>query len=123
MVALLYARRAKTVRSAASAGEPLVAAERDLGPDARAGLGWALDAEPSLQRLHAGRQPAQARPARGVRAADAVVHDLDAGDAVAPADAHLDRRGVRVLRDVRQRLGDDVVRRRLDRRRGALRAL
>src|SRR3954454_15915058 len=98
----LYAPQAKTVRAEASAGEPLVAAERDLRPDARAGLGRALDAEPALQRLDPVREPTQARPARGVRAADPVVHDLDARNAVAPADAHLHRRGVGVFRDVRQ---------------------
>src|SRR3954447_7346618 len=97
-VALLYATQPKTVRAAASAGEPLVAAERDLGPDARAGLGRALDAEAALERLDAVGEPAQARAARGVRAADPVVDHLDARDAVAPADAHLDRRGVGVFR-------------------------
>src|SRR5829696_257277 len=128
MDALLYARSPKTVRPResaasrprASAREPLVAAERDLGPDARAGVGRALDAEPALERLDAVDEPAQARPARGVRAADTVVDHLHARDGVAAPDSHLDRRRLRVLGDVGQRLCDDVVRSRLDLRREAL---
>src|SRR5215216_2230871 len=116
MDALLYARSPKTVRPResaasrprASAREPLVAAGR------------ALDAEPALERLDAVDEPAQARPARGVRAADPVVDHLHARDGVAAPDSHLDRRRLRVLGDVGQGLCDDVVRSRLDLRREAL---
>src|SRR6185369_100185 len=79
-----------------------------------AGGGRALDAQTAVQSLHAVGQPAQAGAASRVGAADPVVDDLDACDAVPATDAHLDGGRLRVLRDVGQRLGDDVVRGRLD---------
>ena len=74
----------------------------------------------AVQRLDASREPAQARAAGRIGAADAVVGDVTVA---APFErATLTRRAgrVRVLGDVRDRLGDDVVRRRLDRRRQPL---
>ena len=59
--------------------------------------------------------PRRPEPRLGVGGADAVVGDLDHQAAVDRRDAHLDRRGVGVLDDVRDRLGDDVVRGGLDR--------
>ena len=86
-------------------------------PPRRAG-----DREPPVERLDAVLEALGARPARRVGAADAVVGDLD-DDLVAvlrleDLDARHGR--VRVLRDVGERLGGDVVRRGLDRRRQPL---
>ena len=61
------------------------------------------------------RQPAQPRAEGGVGAADAVVGHDDRSRAVRAADADRHVRRLRVLRHVGDRLGDDVVRRRLDR--------
>ena len=74
----------------------------------------AAGAQAAVERFDAIREPAEAGAARCVGAADAVVDDLDARVPVLPLDAHRHRRRLRVLRDVRQRLGDDEVRRRLD---------
>ena len=77
--------------------------------------GRAVDLEPPVERRQAVGQPAQPRPGRRVGAADAVVAHLDQREAVLAADRDLRVRGLRVLRDVRQRLGDDEVGGRLDR--------
>ena len=68
-------------------------------------------------------RPLQARALAGLRAADAVVADVDHGVAVLAPDLDAGVRGVRVLGDVGQRLGDDEVGRGLHRARaGARRA-
>ena len=78
--------------------------------------GRALDAQAAVERLDAVGEAAQARAARGIGAADAVVGDHDAARG-ARTSVHADGRalGLGVLGDVRDRLGDDVVDGRLDR--------
>ena len=73
------------------------------------------DAQPPVQRRDAIGQPAQARAAGLVGAADAVVGDLDHRAAGRVPDAHGDRGRLRVLGDVGQRLGGDEVGGELDR--------
>src|SRR5438132_12091829 len=91
----------------------LVAADGNLRAELGAAARRALDDEAPVQRLDAVGEPAQARAAARVGAADAVVGDADAGDAVPALDADADGRGLRVLDDVRHPLGDHVVRGRL----------
>ena len=67
------------------------------------------DAQPPAERLDAVGEAAQARAALGVGAADPVVDDLDDDLAVAAVTSTLAERGLRVLADVREALGDDVV--------------
>ena len=77
--------------------------------------GRALDAERPVERLDAAAQPAQARSVRIGAAAAVVEHGDD--DRVAHADdPDVDARRAAVLGRVRERLGGDEVRRRLDRR-------
>ena len=61
------------------------------------------------------QQAAHARAAALVGAADAVVGDLDQDAAVRTAHVHAHPGRARMLGGVRERLGDEVVRRRLDR--------
>ena len=70
--------------------------------------------------LDAVGEPAQPRPARKPRAGDTVVDDLDPQRSVLTPDADLDRGGLRVLRNVCERLGCDEVRSQLDLGREAL---
>src|ERR1700733_985996 len=65
--------------------------------------------DPAAQRLHSVLQPEQAGPAADIGAAASVVTDVDPQHAVAHADLHLRRGGLRVLGHVGQRLGDRVV--------------
>ena len=88
-------------------------ARQDLGRDPRAAGRQALDHEPAVERRDAVGQPADPSRAR-VGTADPVVHDLDDRRAVAAVDLDVDLRRLRVLRDVREGLGDDVVRGGLD---------
>ena len=60
--------------------------------------------------------PRRPEPLCRIGGADAVVGDLDHDAAVDGGDADVHRSRLRVLDDVRDRLGDDVVRGRLDRR-------
>ncbi len=94
--------------------------QRDLGDDAGAAARRALDAEPAVERGEAVGEAAQARAACRVGDADAVVGDLDRDRPVRRREPHHDRRGAGVLDDVRDRLGDDVVGRGLDRLRQPL---
>ncbi len=80
----------------------------------RASVGRALDGDPAAESLYAILEADEARPAREVGAADAVVLDGDAKDAVHGLDLDGDGQGARMLRRVRQRLRDDVVRADLD---------
>ena len=85
-----------------------------LGPHERALARCALDPQLAVQRLDAVAQAAEAGAAIGVGATDAVVRDLDLDSAVGALDAHRGRVGAGMLDDVGERLGDGVVRRRLD---------
>jgi hypothetical protein len=69
----------------------------------------------AVERLDTVRQASQARPTCRIGSPDAVVVDVDDGASISPGDADADRRGVRVLRNVRERLGDEKVRSGLDR--------
>ena len=89
--------------------------ERQLDPERRALAGRRADLEPAVERVDAVAQPAQAAPGRRVRAADAVVADLDAEPVVLDREHDGCAARVRVLRHVRERLGRDEVGRRLDR--------
>src|SRR6478735_8362605 len=109
-------------RRAGSAGR------RAAGP----GSGWQLDRydraaaravgdrEAPAERLDAIRQPAQSGPGRGGSAAAPVAGDLDPQAARHALEPDLDARRVRVLDRVRDALGDDEVRARLDGLREAL---
>ena len=68
----------------------------------------------ALERLDAVGQAVQTRSQLWIRAPDPVVDDLDDGTAVFARDLDGDRRSVRVLGDVGERLGNDVVGRGLD---------
>jgi hypothetical protein len=85
------------------------AAVRDLRPERRPLAGRRLHVEPPLERGEALAQAAESGAAVGVRSAPAVVRDLDGDRGVPPPDAHPDVAGAGVLRDVRERLGDDEV--------------
>ena len=87
---------------------------RDLRDDAGAGPRRALHAELPAERLDAIGETAQARPSAGVGAACAVVDDLHHQSVL--VELHLDphERCARVLCDIRERLGADEVRGRLD---------
>src|SRR3954468_4705509 len=89
----------------------LAADERDLGTHARAVALRARDLQAAVERADAVGEPAQPRPALRVGAADPVGDDLD--DEPPDLRPHADgrRRGLRVLADVREALGDDEVRR------------
>ena len=79
-----------------------------------------MKSEPAAERLDSVRKPDQPCADHGLGASDTVVDD----GCVEPAalelgrDRHGDRLGVRVLRCIRQSLGDDVVDGCLDRLRG-----
>src|SRR5207245_7883758 len=88
--------------------------QRDFGPDRRSLAGAALDLERSVQGADPVGQSPQARSLRGIGPADAVVRDLDVRGAVQLGDLDADERGLRVFRDVCERLRDDVVGRCLD---------
>src|SRR4051812_15381933 len=87
---------------------------RDLGAQPGPAARGALDGDRPVERGEAVVEAAQAGAAARVRAADAVIGNLydDAARGVAHGDAR--PRGVRVLRDVLERLGGDEVRRALD---------
>ena len=92
-----------------------VGIQRDLRHDAGAFAAWAVDRERALERRDAVGEAAEARSARRVGAADAVVRDLDAQRALLAGDANGHDRGAGVLDHVRERLRDDVVGGGLDR--------
>ena len=76
-----------------------------------------VDLEPAVERRDPVGEAAQAGAARRVGAADAVVADLDRRPAPFVAlDPDLGARGLGVAGDVGERLGDDEVGGRLDRR-------
>ena len=87
----------------------------DAGAHQRAGALRAGDLEGAVERADAVAEATQACALAGLRAADAVVADVDHGVAVLAPDLDAGVRRVRVLGDVRQRLGDDEVGRRLHR--------
>ena len=89
--------------------------ERQLDAERRALAGRRADLEPAVERVDAVAQAAQAAAGRRVRAADAVVADLDAEPVVLDREHDGCAARVRVLRHVRERLGRDEVGRRLDR--------
>ena len=76
--------------------------------------------QPPGQRLDAIGESAQARAFGGVGASDAVVDDLDDELGVLSGDPDDGRFGVCVLRDVGERLANEVVRGHLDGRRRAV---
>ena len=82
--------------------------------------GGALDRERPVERLDPPPQPGEPAPGR-VGAARAVVGDRDLEPVVAPSDRDLDARGAGVLGGVRERLGGDEVRGRLDAPRAGVR--
>src|SRR5207244_12294388 len=88
--------------------------QRDFGPNRGSLPGATLDLERSVQRADPVGQSPQARSLRGIGPADAVVRDLDARRAIQLRDLDPDEGGLRVFRDVRERLRDDVVGGRLD---------
>src|SRR5512132_128620 len=93
--------------------------ERNVGAEPRAAAVRAPDPQPAPERFDAVRQAAQAGSALAGRPADAVVAHLDNQPAVLRRDLDARRRRPRVLRDVRQAFGDEVVDRHLDCLRGA----
>ena len=74
-----------------------------------------VDVEAAVERRDAVGEAAQPRAALRVGTADPVVGDRDDGASLGSGDLDRHVRGLRVLRDVRERLGDDVVDRRLHR--------
>ena len=86
-------------------------------PCAAAGL---VDGQLAVERRHPVGEAAQPGAGGRVGAADAVVAHLDLDRAVAAGDADRRRLGLGVAGDVGQRLGDDEVGGRLDRRRQPL---
>jgi hypothetical protein len=89
--------------------------QRQLGPHRRASALLARDAEPPSERLDPVRQPPQAGSLVGVRAADAVVGDLDDEHPVVTSEVDPRQARRRVLGDVGERLRHDVERGGLDR--------
>jgi hypothetical protein len=89
--------------------------ERDLGSNRGTGAPWARDCEPTAEHLDAVAETAQSRAGAWIGASGAVIGDLY--DELPPASGDRDTRsgGVGVLEDVRERLGDQVVRRHLHR--------
>src|SRR4029079_14776352 len=87
-----------------------------------AAAGRALHGERAVERLDAVDEALEPRAPRGIGAADAIVDDFDDDRGAVVVLRHADLRKCRlgVLRDVRERLGGDVVRGGLDRRREAL---
>ena len=90
--------------------------ERDVGGDQGAAAGWALDPELALEGGEPVGEPDEAA-AVGPGAADAVVAHPELEDAVLDAREDGGMPCTGVLDDVGQRLGDDEVGGRLDRRR------
>src|SRR5262249_60457772 len=80
-----------------------------LHADRGSGAGRAGERDRSAERLDAILEPDQAGAARRIGTADAVIRDLDPERFLAPETADRDRRGLRVLDGVRDRLGHDVV--------------
>src|SRR5581483_9175398 len=76
--------------------------ERNLRAHARAGVRRAVDLERPAEGLDPVDEAANAGAGRDARAADAVVSDLDARDAVRRRRVDAHHRGPRMLRDVRQ---------------------
>ena len=84
--------------------------------------GQAADAQGPVEGLDAVSEAAQTRATGEVRSADAVVDDLDDQRARHSSEiSTLEQRRPGVLRDVGQRLGDEVIRGYLDRRGQAVR--
>src|SRR4029079_17094336 len=90
--------------------------EREVGAHPCSGSRDALHLEAPVQCLDAVFQAAETRAFAGLRPSATVIHDLDCEDVVLRPHADRGRRRVRVLDDVGEGLGDDVVRRALDRR-------
>jgi hypothetical protein len=84
------------------------------GGDRRSGPGWALDSEGAVECLDSVGQATEAGSKLQVRPSDPVVDDLDDRRPVLPQDAHGYCRRSSVLRDIRERLGDEIVRGSLD---------
>jgi len=82
----------------------------------RAAAGRTLDVEPPSQRNRPVADPHQPVTSR-IGTSDAVVANLDSQRPVRHSRPYLGARGIRVLDDVRQRLGHNEVRTRLDPRR------
>ena len=88
--------------------------ERQLSGDLRSISRPALDLDRPAHGLDAVGETYQARTARRIGPADAVVADRQLQAAVARRERHLDPRGVRMLRSVGQGLARNVVRREVD---------
>src|SRR5207249_8779118 len=105
-----------------STGAPRRPAERrapqsvagDLGRELRAAAGWAVDPQPAAERLDPIGEAGEPRAGHGLGAADPVVGHDDRRYPVRTVDRDGRPRRTRVLRDVRDRLRDEVVDRRLD---------
>src|SRR3954451_18451723 len=91
---------------------PLVAG--NLRGEAGTPASGAFEMESAAECLDAIGEADQPCAAAGFCASDAVVADDDGGDAVRPFDGNARRRRMRVLGDVRDRFGDEVVDRGLD---------
>lgn len=89
--------------------------QRELHADRGSRTGWAVDGDAAAERLHPILETEESRTALEVGATDAVVVDAYRQHAVDILD--VDRHGarLRVLRRIRQRFRDDVVRADLDR--------
>src|SRR5207249_4123751 len=87
---------------------------RDLRLDARAPAAWRPDAKTAAQGLDPVGKPANPRAAFRIGAADAVVDDLHHEPTPRHGNPHARVVRLRMLPDVREALGDDVVRRDLD---------
>jgi hypothetical protein len=74
----------------------------------------ALDGHDSAGGFDPVSEAHQAGAQGGIRSAGTVVADREPQDAVDGVDLNVDDRGIRMLGRVRQRLGQDVVRRDLD---------
>ena len=75
----------------------------------RPASGRARDPKCAVERLDAVGETAQPGSIRRIRAADAVVVNVDHGDSIAPRDIHFHAGGVGVLCAVRERLGDEEI--------------
>src|SRR4029079_4086951 len=86
----------------------------DLGRELCALPPRTFDAQPTAERFDAIRETDESRAGNRLRAADSVVAHDPTRKCVRPVDCDAFVCRLRVLRDVRDRLGDEVVDRRFD---------